>query len=398
MITRTTRLGLLAATLAIVASACGGAATPTPSVAPSAAPSVAASVAPSVAPSEAPSPSPAAAPKLKIGVVTDVGTLDDKNFNEFSYAGAVKGAADIGSDKPQAIVTQNTADYAKNIQSFVDQKYDVIVTIGFAIGNDTAAAALANPGVKFIGVDQGVCVDETGKVDPTYGCKGDPTKLLPNYQGLVFKEDQPGYLAGVVAASISKSGVVGTIGGTKTIPPVVRYIQGFYLGAIATNPNVKVKIGWVSDDLGKAFNDPAGGKLFTQQFIKANPGLDVMFQVAGKTGNGILSAACDAKIHAIGVDVDQYLSYPDAKACIVTSAEKKLSNAVEAAIQRIPAKTDVGGTITNDASNDGVGLAPYYDFASLITPEIQAKIDAALAGMKDGSIKTDTPLPAQYLK
>ena len=201
-----------------------------------------------------------------------------------------------------------------------------------------------------------------------------------------------------MAASISKTGVVGTIGGTKTIPPVVRYIQGFYLGAIATNPDVKVKIGWVSDDLGKAFNDPAGGKLFTQQFIKANKGLDVMFQVAGKTGNGILSAACDAKIYAIGVDVDQHLSYPDADPCIVTSAEKMLANAVELAISKIGAKKDVGGTITNDATNNGIGLAPYYDFASLITPAVQAKIDAALAGMKDGSIKTDTPLPAEYLK
>jgi len=388
----------LFAGLSILVAACSsGGATASPSAEPSTAPATE-SVVPSVEPSVAPSESAAPQSDLKIGVVTDVGTLDDKNFNEFSYAGAVKGAADIGAAKPQAIVTQNTADYAKNIQSFVDQKYDVIVTIGFAIGDATAAAALANPTVKFIGVDQGPCVDETGKVDPTFACKGDASKLLPNYQGLVFKEDQPGYLAGVLAASLSKSGVIGTIGGTKTIPPVVRYIEGFYNGAIATNPGVKVKIGWVSDDLTKAFNDPAGGKLFAQQFIKANAGIDWLFQVAGKTGNGILSAACDAKIYALGVDVDQYLSYPDAKACIVTSAEKKLSNAVEQAIQRVAAGTATGGTIMNDATNDGIGLAPFYDFASLVTPDIQTKIDDALAGMKSGSIKTDTPLPEQFLK
>lgn len=379
------RFVALAGATAILAAACGGgAASPSASTAASAEPSAEASA--------------SAGSPLKIGVVTDVGTLDDKNFNEFSYQGAVKAAEALGAEAPQAIVTQASADYAKNLQTLIDQGYDVIVTIGFAIGADTAAAAKANPDVKFIGVDQGVCIDEQGNNDPTFGCKGDPAVLLPNYQGLVFKEDQPGYLAGVLAASVSKSGVVGAIGGTKTIPPVVRYIQGYYLGAKATNPAVEVKIGWVSDDLGKAFNDPAGGKQFAQQFLAANPGLDVLFQVAGKTGNGVLSAACEGSIYGIGVDVDQYLSYPDAKGCTISSAEKKLSNAVQQAIERIAAGTDKGGTIVNDAANDGIGLSPYHDLASVVTAEIQAKIDAALAGIKDGSIVTDTPLPDSYLK
>ena len=105
------------------------------------------------------------------------------------------------------------------------------MTVGFAMGDATTTAAKQYPNVKFIGVDQGVCIDETGKSDPTFACKGDPKTLLPNYQGLVFKEEQVGYLAGVLAGSVSKSGVIGTVGGINTIPAVVRYINGYRNGA-----------------------------------------------------------------------------------------------------------------------------------------------------------------------
>lgn len=324
---------------------------------------------------------------LKVGVVTDVGTLDDKNFNQFSYEGAQKGAQAVGGTV-QAVVTKASADYAANIQSFVDQKYDVIVTIGFALGNDTTKAAKANKDISFVGVDQGICVTEQGDPDPAFGCKGDAATLLPNYQGLVFNEAQPGYLAGILAASISKSGVIGAVGGSKTIPPVVNYIKGYENGAKSVKPDIQVKIAYVSDDLGKAFNDPAGGKAFAQQFIQQQKP-DVLFQVAGKTGNGVLAAACDANLKAIGVDVDQHQSTPEAAKCIVTSAEKKLSNAVAQAIQRVADGSAKGGTIVNDAKNDGIGLSPFYEAKDLITPEIQQKLDDALAKMKSGELNAN---------
>jgi basic membrane protein A len=188
--------------------------------------------------STAASGSQAAKSDLKIGLVTDVGTLDDKNFNQFSWEGAKAGAEAIGAPAPKSVVTTASADYAKNIQSFIDQDYNVIVTVGFALGNDTTKAAKANPDIKFIGVDQGICVDETGAPDPNFGCKGDAATLLPNYQGLVFKEYQPGYLAGVVAASISKSGHIAAIGGTKVVPAVANYMAGYANGAAATRADV----------------------------------------------------------------------------------------------------------------------------------------------------------------
>jgi len=393
MITRTTRLGLLAATLAIVASACSGSATPTPSVAPSAAaPSVAPSVAASVAPSEAPSPSAAASASassaLKIGLVTDVGKLNDQNFNQYSWEGAQDGAAKIGAPAPKSAQSQVSADIAKNIQAFVDQKFDVIVTVGFAATADTIKQAKANPTIKFIGVDQSPCVTETGDNDPKFGCKGDPAKLLPNFQGLSFKEQQPGYLAGIVAASISKTHHIAAIGGTASVPAVPNYMIGYRNGALSVDPTVKVELKYVSPAPdAKAFADPAGGKAFAQQLLSTFKDVDVMFQVAGATGNGVLQAACDAKIYAIGVDVDQFLSSPATSSCTVVSAEKKLKNAVSSAIQQIAAGTDKGGALRLDITTDSVGLSPFHTFQTLITADIQAKLDKAVADMKAGTLK-----------
>lgn len=325
---------------------------------------------------------------LKIGLVTDVGTLDDHNFNQYSWEGAKAGASAIGAAAPQSIVTTQSADYAKNIQSFVDQKYDVIVTVGFALGNDTAKAAKANKDIKFIGVDQSICVDENGDPDPNFGCKGDAATLLPNYQGLVFKEQQPGYLAGIVAASISQSGHIAAIGGTATVPAVPNYMIGYYNGAKSVNPDVKVDLSYLSGAPdATAFNDPTAGKAAADQLLSQNPDIDVLFQVAGKSGNGVLQSACDHNIHAIGVDVDQFLSTPDTAKCTVVSAEKKLTTAVKDAIQRVKDKKDKGGTISLDITSDSVGLSPFHDSASMITSDIQKKIDDAIAGLKDGSIK-----------
>jgi len=390
MITRTTRLGVLAAMLAIVVSACSGSATPTPSVAPSAAaPSVAPSLAASVAPSEAPSPSPAAsASTLKIGVVTDVGRIDDKNFNQFTYQGAVDGATAIGAPAPQYVVPVGPSDYAKDIQGFVDQNYNIIVTVGYNLSTDTIKAAKANPNIWFIGEDQAPCVDAQGNPDSTFACKGDAATLLPKLIGVKFQEDQVGYLAGIVAAAVSKTGVIGQLGGINNNPAVVKYLQGYILGAKSYNPNVTVDTAFYSTgDLTKAYGDPVWGKTFAKQFI-AQKHPDVVFQVAGATGNGALDAACDAGIYGIGVDVDQYLSYPGADKCIIFSAEKHVAVAMSSTIQAIAAGTAKGGISMFNASNDGVGGSPITNVT--LSADAQTKLDAALAAMKAGTLKTCT--------
>ncbi|OGO68069.1 MAG: hypothetical protein A3H36_05340 [Chloroflexi bacterium RIFCSPLOWO2_02_FULL_71_16] len=296
----------------------------------------------------------------KIGMVTDIGQLEDKSFNEFSWKGVQDGAKAVGGNAT-VVVTKDTADYAANIQSLVDQKFDVIVTVGFLIGSDTLKAAQANPNVQFFGIDQFVA---------------DPAPA--NYQGLLFAENQAGYLAGIVAANITKSNTIGAVGGVSAVPPVVAFIKGYEAGAKAEKPNIKVLVNYTED-----FNAPDKGEASAKTMI--GQGADVIFQVAGLTGAGALRAACNANVWGIGVDVDQYLSLPDAQKCIVTSAEKKLQVAANDAIKRWKDSGKQGGNFFNDAKNGGIAASPIRNI-SPVPAGLQAKLDKALADMKAGTL------------
>ncbi|HEY7451428.1 MAG TPA: BMP family ABC transporter substrate-binding protein [Candidatus Limnocylindria bacterium] len=324
-----------------------------------------------------------------IGGVTDVGDLEDKSFNEAGWCGTLAGNAAVGGTA-EVIVTESTEDYAANIDTLISSGFNIIVTFGFALGDATLDAAIANPDVQFIGLDQFYCIDADGNRDttpegaPDCDGNGDFATLVPNAQGLVFAEAQPGYLAGVLACSISESGVIGAVGGIFAIPPVPQYIGGYHNGCLSVNPDATVLVEYVSEDISVAFNDPDTGRQLADQMVEA--GADVLFQVAGGSGQGVLSAACDNDLYAIGVDVDQFNSSPDHQGCLVTSAEKKIVHAIQSAIERVDAGDNVGGNITGDATNDGIGLAPFHNFEDLITDDIQAAIDAAYAGLADGSI------------
>jgi basic membrane protein A len=377
-------LGLLAIA-AVMAAACSSAAA-TPTVAPTATPTAMASA--TAMASEMASASVAPNSSLKIGVVTDVGRVDDKNFNQYSYQGAQQAAQDLGATVSY-LVPKDSTEYASDIQQFVDQKANVIVTVGFNLGDDTIKAAKANPDIWFIAVDVAPCVDAQGNPDSTFTCAGDAATLLPHLIGIQFEEDQAGYLAGMVAAAVSKSGTIGQLGGINSNPAVVRYMQGYILGAQAYKASVNVQTDFFSTgDITKAYGDPVWGKTFSQQFISQKK-VDVLFQVAGSTGNGALDAACEAGIWAIGVDVDEFQSYPSADKCIITSAEKHLSSAVDQTIKAISAGTAKGGISKFDATNDGIGYSPLNENTSVTFPsDLQGKLDAALAAMKAGTLKT----------
>lgn len=307
---------------------------------------------------------PGASSGPKVGMVTDIGQLEDKSFNEFSWKGVQDGAKAVGGTATN-IVTKDTADYKQNIQQFVDQKYDVIVTVGFLIGTDTLNAAKANPTIQFFGIDQFVA---------------DPAPA--NYQGLLFAENQAGYLAGIVAANITKSNKIGAVGGRSDVPPVVSYIKGYEAAAKAEKPNIQVIVNYIED-----FNDASKGEASAKTMI--GQGADVIFQVAGNAGAGALRAACNAKVWGIGVDVDQYLSVPDAKACIVTSAEKKLQVAASDAIKRFKDKGKQGGNFFNDAKNGGVAASEIRNL-SPVPAGLQDKLTKALEDMKSGKLNPPT--------
>lgn len=374
----------------MVLAACGGSPTEAPTEVMTEAPTEVMTEAPTEVMTEAPTEvmteAPTDAPAaLKIGVVTDVGQLEDKSFNQASYEGAQAAAEALGAEY-DVIVTQNISDYRQNIQTFVDQGFNVVITVGFLIGTDTTIAAKENPDVTFIGVDQGVCVDENADPDPTFGCAGDAAALLPNYQGILFAEEQAGYLAGIVAASISETGVIGAVGGTN-VPAVVAYNAGYVAGAQSVNPDIQTLYQETNPDPARGFNDPATGKAIAQQFI--GQGADVLFQIAGLTGQGVLEAACDAGVYGIGVDVDQVETLPNLSGCIVTSAEKKLKDTVQAVTESVADGSFQGGTVVYNAASEppAIGLSPYHEFEDLITPEIQERLDEAMAAMASGELQ-----------
>ena len=226
------RFGLtLFAGLAIIVAACGpGAATTSPSAAaPSVAPSSAASEAPSAPASVEPSAATVTCDtKIKVGLVTDVGRVNDKGFNQSAYEGMLAAAeAAPTCFETEYIETTSQSDYAPNIAQFTDSGSNVVIGVGFLLGDALGDAGKANSDIKFISVD-GV------------PGKGHDESWMTNGESLFFAEDQAGYLAGVLAASVSKTNHIGVVGGLVVVPPVERFVEGYIDGAKTTKPDIKV--------------------------------------------------------------------------------------------------------------------------------------------------------------
>jgi basic membrane protein A len=377
---RTRSLGLtLFAGLSILVAACGntgGTASPVASTPPveSMAPE---SMAPeSVAPaSEAPT-AVTCDTALKVGLVTDVGRVNDKGFNQSAFEGmeAAKAAAPTCFET-QYIETTSQSDYAKNIAEFTDEGYNVVIGVGFLLGDAMGDAAKENPDIKFISIDGA----------PT---TGHDESWTTNGESLFFAEDQAGYLAGVLAASISTSNHIGVVGGLVAVPPVERFVEGYIDGAKDTKADITVDHVYTT-----SFTDPAMGNNAATQMI--NNGADVIFAAGGLTGNGALLAACQANILAIGVDTDQFETLPEAQACLVSSATKNIVVALQNSLLRIAQDQFTAGFTTDDASTNGIGLAPFHDNADKVSAETQALLDTTFAGLADGSIKPDVTIDGQ---
>jgi basic membrane protein A len=290
--------------------------------------------------------------------------LNDKSFNQSSWEGVQLAEQELGIEA-KAIETVDTKDYEKNINQFVDEGYNVIVTVGFALGEATTAAAKANPEVMFVGVDQF------------------QAETLPNLAGLIFDEDKAGYLAGVLAAGVSKSGNIGAVCGTDDVPPVWRFCEGYKNGAKSQNPNVTVQVTYHSDvDITKTFVDPEWGKTTALSMI--DRGADVVFGAGGLTGNGALFAAKERNVLAIGVDTDQYFTIGDEyKSALVSSAMKLLTPGVYDNIKAAQDGAFKGGNVVGS-----VGLAPFHDQEAVVPADLQTKIDEIDTGLADGSVKT----------
>ena len=300
---------------------------------------------------------------LKIGVVTDIGKVDDRSFNQLAWEGAQQGAAVVGGNVSY-IESESREDYEKNINTYVERDVDVIVTVGFALGEATTTAAKDYPDITFIGVDQ------------------DQIDLLPNLAGLIIPADHSGFLAGVLAGMITQSNTVAAVLGTDEIPPVVAFKEGWESGARYANPQVETISKYHPGTLNVVFNDPDWGAATAREFM--DQGADVIFAAAGNTGNGALVAVAEQEGgYCIGVDADQWQTLPEARPCLVTSALRSIGPGVAQLITAVH-----NGEFSGGSTVGAVSLAPFHDFDALVTDQMRDTLDAVLTGLKDGSITT----------
>jgi basic membrane protein A and related proteins len=313
-----------------------------------------------------PTPTQTPQPKLKVGVVTDTGNVNDKQFNQYTVAGAQQAAQEAGLEFTY-LVPDSMNDYEAKIDKLASGGANLIVTVGFRMGVATTKAARSYPNIKFVILDTAF--------SPGTGCASTVTDCysaeggLTNVTSLLFEEDQPGYLAGTLAACMSKKGIIAAVLGAE-IPPVVRYAVGYENGAKAINPNIQVLSRYIPD-----FDDPETGQITAQDFI--GKGADVLFAAAGNTGNGAMKATNEANVMTIGVDVDTYFTYPEVASVLLTSAVKNIQGATGLAVKDFAAGKLTAGIRLSNLDNDGVGLAPYHDWDSKIPQACKDKVEAA---------------------
>jgi basic membrane protein A len=314
---------------------------------------------------------------MKACEVTDVGGVDDKGFNQKAYKGLTDAAEQLGVESI-VLESQAETDYQPNIQSLIDQGCSIIVTVGFLLGDGTMEAANANPDVPF------------SIVDYAYA-DGDITNN--NVLGQIFNTDEAAFMAGYLAAGVTKTGKVGTFGGIN-IPTVTIFMDGFYNGVQKYNAdngtNVEV-LGW--DPVAKTglftenFESLDDGRTFAQNLV--DEGADIVMPVAGPVGLGSAALASELgtdKLMIIGVDSDQFDSDTANSGVYLTSVLKQMDVTTFNAIKSVVDGTFVGGVTVGTLENGGVSLAPFHDMEGSVPAELAAALETIKAGIIDGSI------------
>ena len=303
----------------------------------------------------------------KVGLVTDVGKVDDRTFNQFAYEGMMRAAKEFGLEATY-IETQQPTDYEKNIQIFAEEGYQMIVTVGFMLTDATLKMAAQYPDVKFAGVDQFYA------------------EPLPNTMGLLFSEDQSAFVVGALAAQMSKSGVIGCVAGME-IPPVIKFRKGYENGAKYINPKIKV-LGVYID----SFTAPDRGKAAAEAQIAE--GADVIFGCGGPTGSGGIVAAMEKGVWGIGVDQDEYFTTMGGGPApyLLSSAMKRVDNAVYSSIKAFADGSFKGGHYLGTAKNGGIGYAPFHEAESKVPKSVKTKLGQIMKKLADGSLNTGVKL------
>ena len=310
---------------------------------------------------------------FKVGQVTDLGGIDDKSFNAGAYAGIEKAVADLKIEGKYLESTQQS-DYQKNIQQYIDEDTDLIITVGFLLGVDTAIAAKANPDTKFAIVDYSYpdCFGDPADEGKTCGS----TTELANVLGLTFQTDEAAFLAGYAAAASTQTGKVATFGGIN-IPPVTIFMKGFEAGVAYYNAQKGTAVevlGW-NTAAGEGsftgnFDSLDDGRSFAESFVQE--GADIVMPVAGPVGLGS-AAYCQetGSCKVIGVDKDWTVSAAEYTDIILTSVLKNVNVAVYDATKAAVDGTFKGGVYLGTLANGGVGLAAVNGASAELTAELE---------------------------
>src|ERR1017187_8021337 len=342
--------------------------------------------------SSASATSSAASAKFLGCMVTDTGGINDRSFKASSWAGMQAAVAANPSIKVTYLQSKAPGDYVSNISTFLGDKCNIIVTVGFLMAAATEAAAKANPSQKFAIVDcsyASACLTGTKE---------------SNIDQLVFNTVQDGFLGGYLAAGMTKTGKVATFGG-EDFGTVTIYMDGFWDGVQYYNSKHGTKgqvLGW-NEKTQKGsftgdFTNLTKGETLTQTFISEDA--DIIFSVAGSVGLGAAKAVQDAdaaagsqKVNMFWVDTDGCTSAPQYCKYFITSVEKGIVPAVKTAVLSAVNGTFAGGTYVGTLANGGAVLAPFHDFASTVPAALQTELTQIKAGIENGSIQTPTKSP-----
>ncbi|MEP7361090.1 MAG: BMP family ABC transporter substrate-binding protein [Chloroflexota bacterium] len=317
-------------------------------------------------------------------MVSDTAGFDDKSFNQNSLAGLLQAVSDLGVEETH-LQSATQEDYARNLDSLATAGCNMIVSVGFLLGDDTYAAATAHPEIRYAIVDYAYgAPDANGNI-------AQPN--LPNLEGLVYSTNEGAMLAGYAAASWSKTKVMGTYGGVQ-ISPVTDFMDGFVAGAnywnAQKNDTVSV-LGWdpvtQTGSMTGNFSSIDDGKNLATGFLQENA--DVIMGVGGNIGQGAFEAIRDASADAVGlgVDVDWADTHPEDLDLLLTGVLKKLQASVFAAIQRGMNDDAVEPLTVNNLASGGVDLAPFHSFDSEITQSTKDEIAALKQAIIDGTVK-----------
>jgi basic membrane protein A len=330
---------------------------------------------PTPATSSAGSQSAATGKAISACMVTDTGGIDDKSFNAAAWAGLQAASQANPQITAKYVQSKTEADYEPNLTNYANGNCDLILAVGGLMGGATDKVAAANPSKSFAIVDY--------------------KSADPNVYSMQFDTAQAAYLAGYLAAGMSKTGVVGTYGGLK-IPPVTIFMDGFVDGVAHYNQVHGTKVvvkGWdkaKQDGLfSNNFADQAKGKALGQQLH--SQGADIILPVAGGTGLGTASAAQAGGYKVIWVDQDGCISAQQYCPVFLSTVAKNISDAVKAAALAASAGTLTGGGSIGTLANDGVQLAPFHDFDSQVPAALKSEIEQLKADIISGKITVTSP-------